>query len=343
MWSISPRAMAGSTTRPPRLGCPSASGLPRRRSCAGCRPNRLVVVLKARQLGLSWLCMAYALWLLLTQAPATVLLFSQREAEAVELLGRLRGMYDRLPHWLRARRVLSAAATVWSLSNGSRALAFSTHGGRSYTATLAIVDEADYVPDLGRFLNGVKPTVDAGGQLILISTSDKRRPTSPFKNLFRGGAGRDGRLYRGLSALVRATGPRRRLGCPHPRRDARPTRLRRRLPGRVPCHARRGVGSPAARPAHPAGLGAGGHGNAAAAGKPLGHPGTDGLRTAPAGPHLCDRRGPGGGHAPLGRQRGLRGGRRNVGGGGDAGRQARTGRVRPAGGSTRREPMAMPG
>ncbi len=147
--------------------------------------ERLVVVLKARQLGLSWLCMAYALWLLLAQAPATVLLFSQRETEAADLLGRLRGMYDRLPRWLQARGTLRSAATEWTLSNGSRALAFSTHGGRSYTATLAIVDEADHVPDLGRFLNAVKPTIDAGGQLILVSTSDKRQPRSPFKNLFR--------------------------------------------------------------------------------------------------------------------------------------------------------------
>ncbi len=147
--------------------------------------ERLLVMLKARQLGISWLCLAYALWLLIYHAPATVLLFSLREAEAVELLERLRQMYARLPHWLQARRVLRQSGTVVQLSNGSRALAFSTKAGRSYTATLALVDEADFVPDLGQFLNGVKPTIDAGGKLFLVSTSDKRRPISTFKNLFR--------------------------------------------------------------------------------------------------------------------------------------------------------------
>jgi len=150
--------------------------------------QRLLVVLKARQLGMSWLVLAYALWVITFQAPAIVLLFSLREAEAVELLMRLRGMYDRLPAFLRARGVVQSTPTTWTLSTGSRVLAFSTRGGRSYTASIAIVDEADYVPDLGGFLNAVKPTIDAGGKLFLISTSDKKTPDSTFKNLYRAAA-----------------------------------------------------------------------------------------------------------------------------------------------------------
>lgn len=155
------------------------------------RSSRLVI-LKARQLGLSWLALAYALWKLVFGAPATVLLFSLREDEAVELLGRLKGMYVRLQAWQQARCVVQDRRTLFELSTGSRALAFSTRAGRSYTGTLAIVDEADYIPDLGQFLNGVKPTIDGGGQLFLISTSDKRRPLSTFKNLFRAATGEAG-------------------------------------------------------------------------------------------------------------------------------------------------------
>jgi hypothetical protein len=150
--------------------------------------ERLLVVLKARQLGLTWLALTYALWLSLLRAPATVLLFSLREAEAVDLLDRVKGMYRRLPPWLQARTVDQASRTTLCLSNGSRLVAFSTRGGRSYTGALALVDEADYVPDLATFLSGVKPTVDAGGQLFLVSTSDKRRPVSAFKNLYRAAA-----------------------------------------------------------------------------------------------------------------------------------------------------------
>ena len=147
--------------------------------------SRKLVILKARQLGISWLSLSYALWLMLFQSPATILLFSLREEESKELLWRLRGMYDRLPQHLRARSITHSNETRWILSNGSRALAFSTRSGRSYTGTLALVDEADFVPELSQFLNAVKPTIDAGGQLFLVSTSDKKRPISTFKNLFR--------------------------------------------------------------------------------------------------------------------------------------------------------------
>jgi hypothetical protein len=112
-------------------------------------------------------------------------LFSLREEEAKELLWRLRGMYDRLPPYFQAPAVTHSNETRWHLSTGSRALAFSTRAGRSYTGTLALVDEADFVPELSQFLNAVKPTIDAGGQLFLVSTSDKKRPQSTFKNLFR--------------------------------------------------------------------------------------------------------------------------------------------------------------
>src|SRR5262249_35719628 len=49
-------------------------------------------------------------------------------------------------------------------------------------------DEADWFEkpaDLGKLLNAVKPTVDAGGQLILLSSPDKKDPESLFKRIYR--------------------------------------------------------------------------------------------------------------------------------------------------------------
>ena len=150
--------------------------------------KRLVVMLKARQLGMSWLTVAYGLWLMLFRPAATVLLFSRRDDEAIYLLGdeRLRGMYDKLPGWMRARGVLADSGHEWMLSNGSVARAFPTTAGDSYTASLAIVDEADLSPDLNRLMRAVKPTIDGGGQMILLSRSDKSKPESEFKAIYRG-------------------------------------------------------------------------------------------------------------------------------------------------------------
>ena len=173
--------------------------------------SRKLVILKARQLGISWLSPQLCPLADALPAPATILLFSLREEESKELLWRLRGMYDRLPAHLRARAVTHSNETRWILSNGSRALAFSTRSGRSYTGTLALVDEADFVPELSQFLNAVKPTIDAGGQLFLVSTSDKKRPISTFKNLFRAAVAGHRRLPPRLPALVVAPRPRRSL------------------------------------------------------------------------------------------------------------------------------------
>jgi hypothetical protein len=147
--------------------------------------KRLLVILKARQLGLTWLVLAFALWLLLFHPIATILLFSRRDGEAVDLLAmRLRGMYDRLPDWLKVRDFSKDNGHEWALANGSRALAFPTTAGDSYTATLAVVDEADLSPDLDRLMRAVKPTIDAGGRMILLSRSDKSKPQSPFKRIY---------------------------------------------------------------------------------------------------------------------------------------------------------------
>lgn len=151
--------------------------------------KQYVAVLKARQLGFTWLALGYALHLMLYRPGSTVLIFSKRDDEAIELLDvRLKGMYDHLPPGLRTVTATTNGKHQWQLSNGSRAMAFPTTGGRSYTGTLAIIDEADFVPDLQKLLNAVQPTVDAGGQLLLLSTADKDKPLSAFKKIYRAAA-----------------------------------------------------------------------------------------------------------------------------------------------------------
>jgi hypothetical protein len=148
--------------------------------------SQRTIILKARQLGISWLCAGYALWLMLFRPAATVLLFSRRDEEAAQLLSfRLRGMLQRLPASLLPPGAERDNAHELRLSNGSSALALPTTGGRSYTATLAVIDEADFAGDLDAVLNAVKPTVDAGGQIVLLSTVDKKRPESAFKRIYR--------------------------------------------------------------------------------------------------------------------------------------------------------------
>jgi hypothetical protein len=49
---------------------------------------------------------------------------------------------------------------------------------------LAVVDEADLCPDLDQLMRAVKPTIDGGGRMVLLSRSDKTKPNSPFKRMY---------------------------------------------------------------------------------------------------------------------------------------------------------------
>jgi hypothetical protein len=150
--------------------------------------NKLSIILKARQLGMSWLCIGYALWQMIFRPAATVLVFSRRDVEALYLLStdRLRGMYYRLPEWMKSgHEFMIDSGHECSMQNGSSARAFPTSAGDSYTASLAIVDEADLVPDLNQLMRAVKPTIDNGGKMILLSRADKSTPNSEFKNIYR--------------------------------------------------------------------------------------------------------------------------------------------------------------
>jgi len=149
--------------------------------------NQLSIVLKARQIGLTWLVLAYALWCMIFRPIASILIFSKRDIDAIYLLSedRLRGMYDRLPEWLRGgHSVFTDNAHEWSMENESTARSFPTSAGDSYTATLAIVDEADLSPDLNSLLRAVKPTIANGGKMILLSRADKDKPVSDFKKIY---------------------------------------------------------------------------------------------------------------------------------------------------------------
>ena len=146
--------------------------------------GRLFIILKARQLGISWLCCSYALWLTFFQPGKVVLLFSQGEAEALELLRRIKVLYERLPEWMRdaGPKVVIDNTTLFGWSNGSlcRSLPATKRAGRSFTASLVILDEAAHLTWADDLYTALKPTIDGGGTLIMLSSANG------LGNLFHG-------------------------------------------------------------------------------------------------------------------------------------------------------------
>ena len=140
--------------------------------------ERLAIILKARQLGISWLVCGYALWLCLFKPGRLVLLFSKGQLEANELARRVSAMYSRLPPWMRARlpRLITDNTTEVEWANGSRvqSLPATQSAGRSFTASLVVMDEAAFMQWADKLYGALKPTIDGGGQLIVLSTANGR-------------------------------------------------------------------------------------------------------------------------------------------------------------------------
>lgn len=137
--------------------------------------NRLVLILKARQLGISWICCWYALWLCFWQPGKFVLLLSRGQDEANEMLRRVKVLYQRLPEWMRQCgpqvTKLNTEEIAWDNESRIQSLPASPGSGRSFTASLAIMDEAAFMQYATEVYTALKPTVDGGGSLIVLSTA----------------------------------------------------------------------------------------------------------------------------------------------------------------------------
>lgn len=138
--------------------------------------ERLLLILKARQLGISWLVCAYALWLCLFRPGRLVLMFSIGQGEANELMRRVQVMYYRLPADMRAKlpSVTEENKTAFGWSNGSKieSLPSRKSAGSGYTASLIILDEFSKNENDASLYTAVKPTVDGGGKMIILSTAN---------------------------------------------------------------------------------------------------------------------------------------------------------------------------
>ena len=150
--------------------------------------KKLLVWLKSRQTGASWLLAAYSLWMAQYHHGAVILLLSQGEEEAKKLLGKCKYIYEMLPPGLRVQTGIDSRQelTFPSMASAITALPSTEKAGRSITASLIIMDEADFHEYADSSFAAVKPTIDdSGGQLIMVSTSNATSSGSLFKTMYR--------------------------------------------------------------------------------------------------------------------------------------------------------------
>lgn len=137
--------------------------------------NRYTVVLSARQTGKSITSAAYLLWYAMFQFDKTVLIAANKNANAMEMILRIRFAYENLPMWLKA----GVKDDGWNkheigFDNGSRIVSTATSedSGRGMAISLLFLDEFAFVkPNIqDEFWTSIAPTLSTGGSCIMTST-----------------------------------------------------------------------------------------------------------------------------------------------------------------------------
>lgn len=134
--------------------------------------NDRVIILKARQLGITWLILALDAWSCWHHAGVAILYFSKGQTEANELIRRVAGMYYRYPGAKPKIQTENKSELTWA--NGSRMLSLpaTESAGRSFTASKIRLDEFAHMQWPQQTYSAVQPVVNDGGQLIILSTAN---------------------------------------------------------------------------------------------------------------------------------------------------------------------------
>ena len=147
--------------------------------------ERLNIVLKARQLGVTWLALAYTAHMLLTTRGSLVIALSRTEDEAKELARRLAVIYQYMPSLVGQDGHTGITYDHHSLSltltfaDGqiSTFKAFPSAGGagRSFTANMLILDEWAFQANAREIWMSTYPTINrpTGGKVIGLSTIER--------------------------------------------------------------------------------------------------------------------------------------------------------------------------
>ena len=148
--------------------------------------HKQVIVLKSKQVGISWTLAAIAVWWCY-KTGGNVIMISKGELEAAELLRKAKFIYGQLPPYLQQEKLREAVFEISFKKTHSRihTLPSTEYAGVGETASLVIWDENEFHPNAKENWAHLKPTIDAGAHGLVVSTTDPTSIDSHFKILWR--------------------------------------------------------------------------------------------------------------------------------------------------------------
>ena len=160
--------------------------------------EKLLIILKARQLGLTWLVCAYVVWRAIFHFNELIIIVSGSDEDyGVEFLARCKFIFDNLPDWMKpqvykrnekelcfgneVKDPKTGITKIEGLNSTIKALAPTPSAGQSKTCSLLILDEAALNRYVKNIFQAAEPTLEhADGQLIVISNANKDKPGWPW-------------------------------------------------------------------------------------------------------------------------------------------------------------------
>jgi hypothetical protein len=133
-----------------------------------------ISILKSRQIGITTLCAAYALWYILFHADKSIMCLAPTQEKAKIILNKVKFGYENLPSWIRKRHPFSKKNELsFTLKNGSSIAAASgdSDSARGFTAHILFLDEAAFIDNAEDLWGSAQATLDTtDGMAVILST-----------------------------------------------------------------------------------------------------------------------------------------------------------------------------
>jgi hypothetical protein len=135
--------------------------------------NRWCVVKAGRQLGKSTVIAAYLLWFACFHFDKYILVASNKNAGAIDIMNRIRFAYEELPDWLKpGAKAFNKHSVEFDNDSMITSSATTENTGRGRSISLLMLDELAFVQNRiqDEMWTSLAPTISTGGSCIISST-----------------------------------------------------------------------------------------------------------------------------------------------------------------------------
>lgn len=140
--------------------------------------NNYNIILKSRQLGISTLVAAYALWLMVFHSDKNILVICTTQSTSKNMVTKVSHAFDKLPGWIKEyccgkdKKPSEDSKLSIKFSNNSqiKAVSAASDSTRSEACSLAIIDESAFIDQMETIWGSLQPTLSTGGSCICLST-----------------------------------------------------------------------------------------------------------------------------------------------------------------------------